>query len=234
MEKNLGKGWGNLPKSCHRRNNTNKETTMKYLTWLLCASLALVHFYGCRTSQIDEVSVKSITFGVVNKFPDHPNYLKEKTLVAMHRNTTIESLSVKEPLTRMVEKFLVARGYRVIEVAGREALKDGRADRVIEIVPRKVFKTEGTFGYGFADRKFLLGLINNKPYSYVSMELLLSRKNSMRIITTKKEERFSNIGIETMPDEWRQLTEIEKKLFEENLQENMAKAMDILLSRLKI
>ena len=207
---------------------------MKYLTLLLCASLALVNFYGCSTSGIDEATIKSITFGVVNKFPDHPNYLKEKILVAMHKNAIIESLSVKGQLTRMVEKFLVAKGYRVIEVESKEALKDGRADMVIEIVPRKVFKTEGAFGYGFADRKSILGLMNNKPHSYVSMELTLSRKNSIRIITTQKEERFSNIGVETMPDQWSQLEGSEKKLFEENLQENMAKAMDILLSRLKI
>ena len=134
----------------------------------------------------------------------------------------------------MVEKFLVAKGYRVIEVESKEALKDGRADMVMQIVPRKVSKNEGTLGYGFADRKFLLGLINKKPYSYVSMELILSRKNSIRIISSKKEERFSNIGVETMPDQWGKLSENEKILFEENLQENMAKAMDILLSRLKI
>lgn len=207
---------------------------MKYLTLLLCASLALVNFYGCSTSGIDEATINSITFGVVNKFSDHPNYLKEKTLVAMHKNATIESLSLKETLTRRVEKFLIAKGYRVIEVESKEALKDGRADMVIEIVPRKVSKTEGTFGYGFADRKFLLGLINNKPYSYVSMELTLSRKNSIRIITTNREERFSDIGIEIMPDQWGKLSESEKKLFEANLQENMAKTMDILLSRLKI
>ena len=207
---------------------------MKYRMLLLCAGLVLANFYGCRTSGIDKASINAITVGVVNNFPDHPNYLKEKTLVAMHKNATIEGLAVKVPLTNMVERFLVARGYGVIEVASKEALKDGRADMVIEIVPRNVFKTEGTLGYGFADRSFLLGLIKNKPYSYVSMELTFSRKNSMRVITTRKEERFSDIGIETMPAQWSQLSEIEKKLFEENLQENMAKTMDILLARLKI
>ena len=207
---------------------------MRYLTSLIFAGLALLSFYGCGTSGIDDTSLKSINFGVVNQFPDHPNYLKEKTLTTMQQNMTIGSLSVKGQLTRVVEEFLIAKGYRVIEVESKEALKDGRADMVIEIVPRQVSKREGTFGYGFSDRKFLLGLINTKPNSYVYMQLTLSRKNSMRVITTNREERFSDIGVDTMPREWTKLTDAEKKRFEENLQANMAKTLGLLLSRLKI
>ncbi len=207
---------------------------MRTLISFLLAGLVLLNFYGCSTSGTNEASLQPITFGVINQFPDYPNYLKEKTLVAMHQTTIIESLFVKDQLTRIVEKFLIAKKYRVIEVDSKDALKDGRADMVIEIVPRNVFKTEGTFGYGFADRNFLLGLIKNKPHSYVAMELILTRKNSRRTITTKKEERFSEIGIDSMPDQWTQLTKDEKKRFEENLLENMAKTADILLSRLKI
>ncbi len=207
---------------------------MRTLISFLFAGLVLLNFYGCTTSGMDEASIKPITFGVINQFPDHPNYLKEKTLVAMHQTTIIESLSIKDQLTRVIEKFLIAKGYRVVEVDGKDALKDGRADMVIEIVPRNVYKREGTFGYGFADRNFLLGLIKNKPHSYAAMELILTRKNSRRIITTKKEERFSEIGIDSMPDQWSELTKDEKKRFEENLLENMAKTADLLLSRLKI
>ncbi len=207
---------------------------MRYLTFLIVAGLVLLSFYGCGTSGIDDVSLNPIIFGVVNQFPDHPNYLKEKTLTARQQNTTIESLWVKGQLTRVVEQFLVAKGYRVIEVESKVALKDGRADMVIEIVPRQVSKREGTFGYGFSDRKFLLGLINTKPNSYVCLQLTLNRKNSMRVITTKREERFSDIGVDTMPGEWTKLTGAEKKRFEENLQANMAKTLDLLLSRFKI
>ncbi len=207
---------------------------MRTLISFLFAGLVLLSFYGCSTSGMDDASLQPITFGVINRFPDHPNYLKEKTLVVMHSNTIIESLFVKDQLTRVVEKFLIAKKYRVIEVDDKDALKDGRADMVIEIVPRNVFKKEGAFGYGFADRNFLLGLIKNKPHSYAAMELILSRKNSRRITTTKKEERFSEIGMDSMPDQWSELTKDEKKRFEENLLENMAKTADLLLSRLKI
>ena len=207
---------------------------MRYLTPVIFSGLVLLSFYGCGTSGIDDASLKSITFGIVNQFPDHPNYLKEKTLTARQQNTIIESLSVKGLFTRVVEEFLIAKGYRAIEVESKAALKDGRADMVIEIVPRQVSKREGAFGYGFFDRKFLLGLINTKPNSYVCLQLTLSRKNSIRVITTNREERFSEIGVDTMPGEWGQLTEAQKKRFEENLQANMAKTADLLLSRLKI
>ena len=207
---------------------------MKYLTLLMAAGLVLLNFYGCSTSGVDETALNPITFGVVNQFPDHPNYLKEKTLTAMQQNRVIDSLFVKKQLTQVVRTFLMAKGYRVIEAESKAALKDGRADMVIEIVPRQISKKEGTFGYGFSDRKFLLGLINTKPQSYVAMHLTLSRKNSMRVVTTDKEEQFSDIGVDTMPGEWTQLSEEEKKRFEENLQANMAKTTGLLLSRLKI
>lgn len=207
---------------------------MGYLSTFLFAGLVLLNLCGCSTSGMNDGSLDPIVFGVVNQFPDHPNYLKEKTFTAMHQNTVIENLSVKDQLFQVVEQFLTAKGYRVIAAESKEVLKDGGVDMVIEIVPRNVFKREGAFGYGFADRNFLLGLIKNKPHSYVAMELKMSRKNSMRIITTNKEERFSEIGIDTMPDQWIQLTKDEKKRFEKNLQDNIAKTADLLLSRLKI
>jgi hypothetical protein len=207
---------------------------MKYLSVVLISGLVLLNVCGCTTSGVDEAALKSITFAVVNQFPEHPNYLKEKTLTAMQQNSAIESLAVKKQLTQVVQKFLAAKGYRVIEAESKAALKDGRADMVIEIVPLQISQKEGTFGYGFSDRKFLLGLINTKPQSYVALHLTLSRKNSMRVITTSKEERFSDIGVDTMPGEWNELSEKEKKRFEENLQANMAKAVDLLLSQLKL
>ncbi len=207
---------------------------MGYLSPFLFAGLVLLNFCGCGTSGMNDGSLDPIVFGVVNQFPDHPNYLKEKTFTAMHQNTIIETLLVKDQLFQVVKQFLTAKGYRVIAADNNEVLRDGRADMVIEIVPRNVFKRDGAFGYGFADRNFLLGLIKNKPHSYVAMELKMSRKNSMRIITTKKEERFSAIGIDAMPDQWTQLTKDEKERFKKNLQENIAKTADLLLLRFKI
>jgi hypothetical protein len=234
IRKNWVKGWENLSKNCHYKDEAGGENPMRYLYYFLFAGMVLLNVYSCTTSKIETSHIKPIRFGVVNKFPDHPNWLKEKTLTVNQKSAVIDSLFVKDQLTLAVEKSLVSKGYEVVAVESKDALKEGLADMVIEIVPREVFKKEGTLGYGFADRKFLLGLIKNKPHSYVAMELTLSRKNSGRVIKTGREERFSEIGMDTMPDGWDQLSLEDKKMFEENLQENMVKTADLLLSRLKI
>ena len=116
----------------------------------------------------------------------------------------------------------------------KAALKSGQVDMLIEIVPREVFKIEGMYAYGFADRKFLLGLVNQPARSYVAMQLSLRRANSGRVINTKRQERFSHLGMEVMPETWDELSSEDKEAFEANLRDNMAKATYLALNELKI
>ena len=207
---------------------------MKYLIYILAAGLMLAGLNSCISSKTSESPTPSVIFGVLNSFPDHPKYLKNKILVVKNKTTTIDTLSVKSRLTEAVSQFLKDKGYQVKEVGSKTALKEGQVDMIIEIVPREVHKMEGMTAYGFSDRKGLLGLVNQSPRSYVAMHLELSRANSKRIIKTNREERFSDLGVKTMPDNWEELTQEEKHTFEENLLENMEKNTYILMSRLKI
>ncbi len=196
---------------------------MKYLIYLLAAGLLLAGLNSCVSSKTSESPTPSVTFGVLNSFPEHPNYLKNKTLVAMNKTDVIPTLSLKSQFTEVVTQFLTDKGYQVRVVDSKTALKEGQVDMLIEIVPREVHKMEGMKAYGFSDRKFLLGLVNQPPRSYVAMHLELSRGNSKRIIKTNREERFSDLGTDTMPDTWDHLTQEDKQKFEENLRENMDK-----------
>lgn len=207
---------------------------MKYLIYILAAGLILANVNSCVSSKVNEKSIPSTTFGVLNSFPDHPNYLKNKILVAKNKTSAIETLSLKFQFSEVVTQFLTDKGYQVIEVDSKTALKEGQVDMLIEIVPRQVHKMEGMMAYGFSDRKGLLGLVNQSPRSYVAMHLELSRGNSKRINKTNREERFSDLGTDTMPDTWDELTQEDKQKFEDNLRENMGKITYILMSRLKI
>lgn len=207
---------------------------MKYLIYILAAGLMLSVLNSCISSGPNEKNIPSVTFGVLNSFPDHPNYLKNKTLVAMNKSDVISTLSLKPQFTEAVTLFLKDKGYQVKEVDSKTALKEGQVDMLIEIVPREAYKMEGMKAYGFSDRKILLGLVNQPPRSYVAMHLEMSRANSKRIIKTKREERFSDLGIDTMPDTWEELTQEGKLSFEGNLRANMEKIIYILMSRLDI
>lgn len=206
------------------------------ISWLLviCAA-AVIACGGCATRETTDPDLVPRTFGIVNRFPDHPNYLKKRTLTAMHRIAAVDGLDLRPVLTEAVASFLRDKGYRVVEVEGDEALTDGRADMIIEMIPRAVYKMDGTMGYGFVDREFLLGLVKNAPVSYVAMELAFKRKNSVRIIRTQKEERFSRLDIQgMMPDRWAELSAEQQAAFERNLRENLIVTVRRLLETLKI
>ena len=207
---------------------------MKALFRIMALGGMVMLLAGCWGSGPETSPVTPIRFGILNSFPDHPLYLKKKTLVAMHKSETITALSPKSQFSESVKAFLEEKGYAAETVADKSALKDGRVDMLIEIVPRQVHKIEGMVAYGFSDRKFLLGIVNQPPRSYVSVELELSRKNSVRVVKTGREDRFSGLDIETMPGTWEELSGEDKEMFEANLRDNMAKAVYILLNKLKI
>ncbi|MCG8634502.1 MAG: hypothetical protein MI863_11785 [Desulfobacterales bacterium] len=206
---------------------------MKRLRYLILVIVAAAFVSGCFGSGAkDRLTPK--TFGILNSFPDHPLYLKKKTLVAQHKTAGIESLSVKSQFTEVMTQHLEGKGYLVKVVDDRAALTSGEVDMLIEIVPRGVFKVEGMYAYGFADRKFLLGLVKQPARSYVAMQLSLRRANSSRVINTKRQERFSQLGMDVMPETWDELPEEDKEAFEANLRDNMAKALYLSLRELKI
>jgi hypothetical protein len=201
-----------------------------YLVLIVVAAVLVSGCFGSGTK--DQLTPK--TFGILNSFPDHPLYLKKKTLAVRHKTAGIESLSVKSQFTEVLSQHLEGKGYLVKVVDDIDALKSGEVDMLIEIVPREVFKTDGMFAYGFADRKFLLGIVNQPARSYVAMNLSLRRANSSRVINTKRQERFSHLGMDVLPETWDELSAEDKEAFEANLRDNMAKATYLSLKELKI
>ncbi len=201
---------------------------------LLLIILAVASLSGCLGWLMPaDTGVPPKVFGIVNTFPEHPQYIKKKTLVAGHKVAMVESISVKNQLTEMVARFLEESGYRAVSVDDRSALTSGQVDMLIEIVPKKAMNIKGLFACGFSDRKFLLGLVNQPPRSYIGIQLALSRKNSTRVVTTRPQGRFSQLNTD-MPDTWEALSRREKKRFEANLRENLAKATYLSLKQLKI
>ncbi len=105
-----------------------------YFVLIIVAAALVSGCFGSGTK--DELTPK--TFGILNSFPDHPLYLKKKTLVARHKTAGIESLFVKSLFTEVLTQHLEGKGYLVKVVDDKDALKSGEVDMLIEIVPREV------------------------------------------------------------------------------------------------
>ena len=163
----------------------------------------------------------AFTIGILNEFPETPNYVKLKTLALLHRITDFESDRFKHMLTQSASEFLMSKGHTVIEVDGTAALKQGRVDMLLQIQPLNIYKQDDTLGYGFYDRNILKVVIEQPARSYICMNVKLHRKDSFLIKQTGRQENFSKLPFAELPDDPGQLTADQKKAMSANLEENI-------------
>ncbi len=162
-----------------------------------------------------------LTVGILNEFPDAPNYIKQRTFVFLHQKKGYDSGRFKDVLTQSASKFILSKGYRVIEVEDRTALNDGRADMLLQIQPLDIYKQEGTRGYGFYDRAILGVVIKQPARSYICMNVYLYRKDSIFNKRTGRQENFSKLTFAELPESPDQLTADQKKTMSANLEQNI-------------
>jgi len=165
----------------------------------------------------------SLTIGILNEFPDAAKYIKKKTFVFRHRVETYEEDRFKKLITHSAEDYLISKGYKVIKVKDRTALTDGRADMIVQILPMNIFKQDGTLGYGFYDRKLLVVVLKQPAKSFICLNMRLHRKDRKKVVSTKRQEGFSNLMMKELPESPDQLTENEIKEMSLNLEKNIKK-----------
>lgn len=205
-----------------------QEVVLKCLLPYMLTGTVLFIVLACAPS-IERNHEHGLTIGISNEFPETPNYVKLKTLVLMHRITDFESGRFKDVLTQSTSEFLLSKGYAVIEVDGKTALKDGRVDRLLQIQPLNIYKQDDTLGYGFYDRKILKVVIEQPARSYVCMNVKLHRKDSLLIRQTGRQENFSKLPFAEMPDDPGQLMADQKKAMSANLEQNIRDTVNRVL-----
>jgi hypothetical protein len=173
-----------------------------------------------------------LTVGILNEFPDTPNYVKQKTLVLLHQITTYDSGRFKDVLTQSASQFLISKGYRVVDIEEMAAIKDGRVDLILQLQPLNIYKQENTLGYGFFDRKILTVVIEQPARSYICMNLNLHRKDSFMIKRTGRQENFSKLPFRDLPDSPDQLTDDQKAAMSANLEGNIRETIHRVLPML--
>ena len=172
----------------------------------------------------------SLTIGILNEFPDTAQYIKKRTFVFRHQVSAYEEDRFKKFIIHSAEGYLISKGYKVIEVKDRTALTDGRADMIVQILPMMIFKQDGTLGYGFYDRKLLVVVLKQPAKSFICLNMKLHRKDSGKVVDTKRQEGFSKLMIKELPDSPDQLSENEIKEMSVNLENNIKKTITRSLS----
>jgi|GEM_PF-2748523 len=213
--------------------NPKKETGRFIAFWLLLGTAALF-LPGCWLFGGEPSGMPEKVFGVYNAFPEHPQYVEKKIQGAGLNCGTIGALHLKSRLSLEAIRFLEAKGYRAVAVESPSALEDGTVDILIQMQPVQVIEGQGLAGYGFSGREILWGLVKQRAASFVAMQVSMKRRFSSRVIIPRFVERFSDLGGQDLPESWDRLSVEEQEAFERNLTENMAKAVYLSLSRLKI
>jgi hypothetical protein len=194
-------------------------------TFFAVVTLVLVTGCAAPMSKNELVAVKKI--GIINGFPENPNYLKIGTTVFQNNTENIDSLRYKDLVSNQVEGYLKEKGYQPVEVKDKASLESGEVDMVIEIVPRDALSKPYTNGYGFFQRSFFGS--KTPASSYVALNLVPSKKNSVNLFSAYYKENFQELGIVELPDKWGDLSEKQKEVFTENLKNNIQTTIRALI-----
>ena len=205
----------------------------RWQLWGIVAAAALF-FPGCWLFGGAPSGMPEKVFGIYNAFPEHPQYLGKRHPASGTSTGILEELLLKPRLTGEVIRFLEAKGYRAVAVEDPLALEAGEVDVLIQVLPLPVYRRPGMAAYGFSGRELLGDVVQQPAASFVALKVSMRRRFSSREVTTRPEERFSHLGGRDLPGSWEGLSQEEQKAFERNLSENMAKAVYLSMSRLKI
>ena len=197
---------------------------MKLFYKIILTGIFLFSMFACAPS-VTQHDASKLTVGILNEFSDTPNYIKERTFTFRHQIGDYGIDGFKNILMQSAEEYLIPKGYKVINVEDKTALKDGRADMIVQIVPMDIFKQDGTPGYGFYDRKILGILIKQPARSYICLNMNLIRKDYFKGVRTGRQENFSKLLVKELPDSPDQLTEDERKEMSLNLKNNIRKTI---------
>lgn len=193
---------------------------MKQFFKIILTGIFLFFMFACAPA-VSRHDASNLTVGILNNFPDTPNYIKQRTFVFRHQVTDYGTDKFKNMVTQSAKDYLLSKGYKVIIVEDKTALKEGRADMIVQIQPMDIFKHDGTLGYGFYDRRILEVLVKQPARSYICLNMNLIRKDHFKIVRTGRQENFSKLIVKELPKSPDQLTEDQRKEMSLNLTNNI-------------
>ena len=168
------------------------------------------------TQQLSEIK----TIGIINNFPQYPNFLNVGTTVFNNQTDAVREPEFREYLVSVVDDYLREKGYTPEFISDKAS--GGNADMLIELIPRDSYGMVGSYGFGFY-QKSLLGKIIYKN-SYVSLNVSPIIAGRSKCIACYAASR-TDLPIEKMPPKWADLDDDQKEKFRSILKADIKKAL---------
>lgn len=196
---------------------------MQKLIKLTLAFFILSFIGGCASTlkQTELQSVKRV--GIINQFPDTPNFVTVGTTIFNNESAQINESRFSKLLTDSVINRLKAKGFQsqVINESERQ-----KYDMVIELIPRDVYATAGTYGFGVNQRSAFGNAMQANTYVALNIRPYINGKKKC---STCYLQNLMPINIEKLPATWDALSDNDKQHVSEVLSRNIEYSINEIL-----
>ena len=195
----------------------------------LAIAVLVLLISACATplSQKDLDNIKTV--GILNDFPDKPNFTNVGTTIFNNENDTVDDSSYKEFLTATIEDVLIKKGYKVTLLSDDKP--HSHVDLVLKVIPRDVYNMPSTYGFGFYERSLLGGSLYRK--SYVALNLSPMTNGESRCNACYAES-LTDLPVEEIPSLWNDLSDEMKLEFEKILKNDIVKTIDKVFPKTRL
>ena len=170
---------------------------------------------GCATPLTPEQLADVRTIAIENAFPEQAKFTLIGTTIFNNKYNTVGDIDYKSFLTEQVQELVRARGYTLAAT-----LED--ADIVLQLQPNSIYGMVDSEAYGIYGRTFMGATTWVK--SYVAINIVPYRDGKHLCIACYAKS-LTNIDIDSMPEEWSQLTPDEQAAADASLRADIKKAV---------
>ncbi len=171
----------------------------------------------------DELSAVK-TVGVLNHFPEKPNFVTIGTTIFNNDYSSVNDIQFFNNLNETVVNYLVSKGFKA-QVIKEHQRND--FDMVIELIPRDVYAMPGTFGVGVNQRSMFGNAMQANTYVALNIEPHIMGKSKCSACYLQK---LLPLDIEKLPPSWEELTDTQKSHVTEVLNKNIEQSVRVLLA----
>ena len=181
---------------------------------------------ACATSlkQQDLANVKTV--GVINGFPETPHYVVVGTTIFNNEYDKINEPAYKDLLEKTVLDRLSAKGFQASIIRKEQS---DNFDMILEIVPRDIYETPETDGYGI-NQQSILGM-RMPAFSYISLNVVPTIHGNMMCAACYM-AKITNSDIGDLPSSWQELSPQHQDIARKSLNENIVTGINEVMLKM--
>ena len=194
--------------------------------FLVTILVSLLSACATKIKQQELLTVKTV--GVINKFPAYPNFVTIGTTIFNNEYADIKDPQFGNLLVETVLEYVKARGFSVKLINESER---NLYDMVLELIPRDVYATPGTYGFGVNQRSMFGNPMQANTYVALNIGPYIRGKKKCSACYLQK---LKPIPIEELPATWGELSEPNRVIITKTLRANIKESLDEILNTVGI